>query len=68
MTAIRELLFTFLGPGQVWLVARLDLNDGLSAAQVQALVRGIETGLKNESEDVYRVDIVPVGGALGANP
>jgi hypothetical protein len=38
------------------------IDDGLRGAQVKALVRGIESGLKHESEDVYRVDVVPIGG------
>jgi hypothetical protein len=67
VTAIRELLFTFVGPGRVWIVARVDIDDGLSGAQVEALVRGIESGLKRESEDVYRVDVVPIGGAHAPN-
>ena len=62
VTAIRQLLFTFAGPGQVWIVARVDIDDGIRSAQVKALVRGIESGLKHESENVYRVDIVPIGG------
>ena len=61
MTAIRQLLATFVGPRQVWIVARVDIDDG-PGAQVKALVRGIESGLKHESENVYRVDIVPIGG------
>ena len=63
VTAIRELLYTFAGPGRVWLVARVDLDDGLRGAQVKALVRGIESGMKKESKDIYRVDVVPMGGA-----
>jgi hypothetical protein len=47
----------------VWIVARVDLDDGLHGAQVQALVRGIESGMKQESQDVYRVDVVPIGRA-----
>jgi divalent metal cation (Fe/Co/Zn/Cd) transporter len=63
VTAIRELLVTFVGPGRVWIVARVDIGDDLRGAQVKALVRGIESGLKHESESVYRVDVVPIGGA-----
>ena len=63
MTAIRQLLVTFAGPGRLWVVARIDVDDGLRGSQVKALVRGIESGLKHESEDVYRVDVVPIGGA-----
>ena len=63
VTGIRQLLVTFLGPGRVWLVARVDIDDGLRGAQVKALVRGIESGLKRESQSYYRVDVVPIGRA-----
>jgi divalent metal cation (Fe/Co/Zn/Cd) transporter len=59
--AIRQLLFTFVGPGRVWIVVRVDIDDGLRGAHVKALVRGIESGLKHESDNVYRVDVVPIG-------
>ena len=65
VTAIRELLFTFLGPGRLWIVARIDIDDGLSGAQVKSLVRGIESGLEQQSEDIYRVDVVPIGERPG---
>src|ERR1700678_1620578 len=61
VTGIREVLVTFTGPGQVWVTARLDVDDELTGAQVKALVCGIESGMKRESEAVYRVDVVPVG-------
>jgi cation diffusion facilitator family transporter len=61
VTGIRELLFTFVGPGQVWVVARINIDDGLRGGQVRALVRGIESGLKHEAKEVYRVDVVPTG-------
>lgn len=63
VTAIREVLIAFTGPGRAWVTARLDIDDELSGAQVKSLVRGIESGMKRESESVYRVDIVPIGGA-----
>jgi cation diffusion facilitator family transporter len=61
VTAIRELLFTFVGPGQVWIVARIGIEDGLPGSQVRALVRGIESRMKHEAKEVYRVDVVPMG-------
>jgi cation diffusion facilitator family transporter len=67
VTAIRELLFTFVGPGRLWIVARVNIDDGLRAGQVTALVRGIESGMKHESDDVYRVDVVPIGEAQSAS-
>ena len=60
VTAIDEVLVTFIGPGQAWVIARLDIDDDLRGAQVKSLVRGIESGMKRESESIYRVDIVPV--------
>jgi hypothetical protein len=42
-------------------VTWVGLNDGLHGAQVKDLVRGIEAGMKHESDNVYRVDVV-VGG------
>jgi divalent metal cation (Fe/Co/Zn/Cd) transporter len=62
VTAIREVLITFTGPGRAWVTARLDIDDELSGAQVKSLVHGIESGMKRESESVYRVDVVPIGG------
>jgi hypothetical protein len=64
---IRQLLFTFVGPGRVWSVARIDIDDGLRGAQVKSLVRGIESGLKHASDNVYRVDVVAIGGAQAVN-
>jgi cation diffusion facilitator family transporter len=62
VTAIRELLVTFLGPLRVWVIARVDVDDYLRGDQIKSLVRGIESGLKQESENIYRVDVV-IGGA-----
>ena len=61
VTAIHEVLVTFIGPGRAWVIARLDIDDDLRGSQVKSLVRGIESGMKRESESVYRVDIVPTG-------
>jgi cation diffusion facilitator family transporter len=66
VTGIREILTTFVGPGQVWVVARVDIDGGLSGAQVESLVRGIESGAR-QLEYIYRVDVVPIGAAPGLN-
>ena len=63
VTAIHEVLVTFIGPGRVWVIARLEIDDDLRGSQVKSLVRGIESGMKRESEAVYRVDIVPIDRA-----
>ena len=63
VAAIRELIATFVGPGQVWVVARLEIDDQLRGDQVRSLVSSIESAAKHESEHIYRVDVVPIGGA-----
>ena len=52
----------FIGPSRVWILARVEIGDGLSGAQVTSLVREIESGMRRESESVYRVDVVPICG------
>jgi divalent metal cation (Fe/Co/Zn/Cd) transporter len=37
VTGIRELLLTFVGPGRVWVVARIDVDGNLRGAQIQSL-------------------------------
>ncbi len=63
VAGIRELLLTFVGPSRAWVVARIDVDGGLHGVQIESLVRGIESGMKAESETIYRVDVVPIGGA-----
>ncbi|MEO7037921.1 MAG: cation diffusion facilitator family transporter [Polyangiaceae bacterium] len=58
---ITELLVTFVGPRQVWVVARVAIDDGLSGANVQQLVCSAEAVLKRGSPFIARVDIVPRG-------
>ena len=43
------------------MIARLDIDDNLRGDQVKSLVSGIESALKLQSEDIYRVDVVPTG-------
>ena len=61
VTAIPELLVTYIGPKQVWVLARVNIDDDLRADQVTSVVRGIERGLQQLSDYIYRVDVVPVG-------
>jgi cation diffusion facilitator family transporter len=63
VAAIGELLVTFVGPGRVWVIAHLEIDNNLSGDQVTSLVRDIDSRLRHGSEDIYRVDIVPIGGA-----
>ena len=54
-----ELLVTFLGPRRLWVLARIDVNDALSGAQLKDLVSSIEVLLKQESRFIARIDLVP---------
>lgn len=61
VTAVRELLVTYVGPNQVWVLARIDIADDLRSSEVISLVGDIEAGLRRESKLIYRVDIVSAG-------
>ncbi len=65
VTAISELLVTYIGPDQVWVLARISVGDDLRSDQVTSIVRGIEQGLQQRSKHIYRVDVVPVGEERG---
>jgi hypothetical protein len=43
------------------IVARVAIDGDLRGAQVESLIRDTESSLKNESDSVFRVDIVPIG-------
>jgi divalent metal cation (Fe/Co/Zn/Cd) transporter len=63
---VRELTVTFTRPDVVWVVARVEVEDGLSGRELEALVAGVERTLVQRSAAIDRVDIVPVGHrALG---
>jgi divalent metal cation (Fe/Co/Zn/Cd) transporter len=61
VTGIGELLVTFLGPRQLRVLARVDIDDGLSGAQVKALTAALEDALCRNSPYIVRVDVVPDG-------
>jgi len=61
VAAVGELLVTFMGPRQVWVLCRIDVDDGLRGDQVEALVRDLDRFLREQSVYVHRVDIVPMG-------
>jgi cation diffusion facilitator family transporter len=62
VTDIKELLVTFLGPLQLRVLARVDIDDGLTGADVKALTREVENRLCRASPYIIRVDVVPDGG------
>jgi cation diffusion facilitator family transporter len=59
---VGELLVLFIGPRQIRVLARVDIDDALGGAQVKALVREIEETLIRSSPYIVRVDVVPDGG------
>jgi len=61
VTAVRELLVTYVGPSQIWVLVRVNVADDLRSNQVTTLVRGIEADLEQQSPYIYRVDVVPIG-------
>ena len=61
VTAIVELSVSFVGPRQLWVLARIDIADDLRGDEVEVLVRSIESGLQQRSVYIGRVDVVPVG-------
>lgn len=67
IAAVDELLVDFIGPDQVWVLARVGISRELTASEVTSLVRGVETALRRQSSHIYRVDVVPltIGGQPG---
>jgi divalent metal cation (Fe/Co/Zn/Cd) transporter len=61
ITAIDELLVTFLGPRRLWVVARIEIDEGLNGAAVKDLLRTTEGVLQQQSPAIARVDLVPRG-------
>lgn len=61
VTGITELVATFLGPRQVRVLARVNIDDGLTGAQVKTLIGRIEDSLCGSSRFIQRVDVVPAG-------
>jgi cation diffusion facilitator family transporter len=68
VTAVVELLVTFVGPRQVWVLARVDIDDALIGSEVETLVSAIARQLAERSEYVVRADIVPTGPSVSPTP
>jgi cation diffusion facilitator family transporter len=61
IVAVNELLVTFTGPRRLWVVSRVDVDDGLRGDEVERLVRDTEAALRASSPYIFRADIVTVG-------
>lgn len=58
---VSELLATFVGPRRVHVIGRVDLDETLSEPEVERVLRRIEDDVKDASDVVARVDLVPTG-------
>jgi divalent metal cation (Fe/Co/Zn/Cd) transporter len=64
VTAVIELVVLFLGPRRLRVLARVDIDESLSGAEVKALISRIEDRLCRGSRFIERVDVVPGGDRL----
>jgi cation diffusion facilitator family transporter len=68
IAGVEELLVTFIGPRQVWVLCRVGIDDELRGDQVESLVRELDRSLRTRSNYIQRVDIVPTGALIGLAP
>jgi cation diffusion facilitator family transporter len=61
IVSVSELVVTFIGPRQAWVVARVAIIETIDGAGVEKLVRATENILRSKSPVIVRVDIVPRG-------
>jgi cation diffusion facilitator family transporter len=60
VTAVGELLVTYLGPRRLWVVARIGIDQALNGSALTSLLERVERRLRAESNAIARVDLVPV--------
>jgi cation diffusion facilitator family transporter len=61
ITAVGQLLVTFLGPRRLWVLARIELDGALTGAAVAELLRATERVVQAQSTAIARIDLVPRG-------
>ncbi|HEY4184213.1 MAG TPA: cation diffusion facilitator family transporter [Polyangia bacterium] len=61
ITAVGQLLVTFLGPRRLWVVARIDIDDQMKGAALKTMLRATEKVVLEQSPAIVRVDLVPRG-------
>ena len=57
-----ELIVTFLGPRRVWVVGRVNIEDGMTGAHVKDVLHNAEIELRKQSPYIARVDLTPSVG------
>jgi divalent metal cation (Fe/Co/Zn/Cd) transporter len=55
---VHQVLAIYIGPNQVWIVARVSVNPSPRVEQISSIVRELDAGLRQASEAIFRVDIV----------
>lgn len=61
VTAVHQLLVSFLGPDQVWILTRVSVRQSMCADEITALVNHLDSGMRRASGSISRVDIVTAG-------
>jgi divalent metal cation (Fe/Co/Zn/Cd) transporter len=61
VVGVREVSVSYIGPGRVTVDARIDVDDDLSGAEVEALVRHLDERLRAASPAIQHADLVPTG-------
>jgi cation diffusion facilitator family transporter len=59
VVAVNQLWVTFVGPRQLWVVARIQTDDALDGRALKDLLRKIEHDVQSQSPSFVRVDVVP---------
>ena len=59
IVTVEELVVTFLGPRQLWFVARIHIADTLTGASVEQMIAETACDLKDQSPFISRIDLVP---------
>ncbi len=63
-----ELLVMYVGPRQLWVLARVDVHGGLDGRGIDRVISHVEDTLRNELPFVVRVDVVPHAVESGDGP
>jgi cation diffusion facilitator family transporter len=59
VVTVSQLLVTFVGPRQLWVVAHVQTDDVLDGRTLKELLRTIERVVQSQSPSFARVDLVP---------
>ena len=59
VVTVSQLLVTFVGPRQLWVVAHIQTDDALDGRTLKELLRTIERVVQSQSPSFARVDLVP---------